>query len=121
MFYTGCPLALVCHGPGALRYTMASDGRPLVAGKSVTGFSNLEEAAVELTDVVPFLVEDILRNNGGNYSRKEKWQAYAASDGDLITGQNPASSEAVANVLLDRLRIRGQARKVATSRLGAPQ
>ena len=73
MFYTGCPLALVCHGPGALRYTMASDGRPLVAGKSVTGFSNLEEAAVELTDVVPFLVEDILRNNGGNYSRKERW------------------------------------------------
>ena len=121
MFCTGRPLALVCHGPGALRYTMGSNGRPLVAGKSVTGFSNLEEAAIELTDVVPFLVEDMLRNNGGNYSRKEKWQPYAVSDGDLITGQNPASSEAVANALLDRLRIRGQARKVATSRLDAPQ
>jgi putative intracellular protease/amidase len=121
MFCTGRPLALVCHGPGALRYTMASNGRPLVAGKSVTGFSNLEEAAIELTDVVPFLVEDMLRNNGGNYSRKEKWQPYAVSDGDLITGQNPASSEAVAKALLDRLRIKGQARKVATSRLGAPQ
>jgi putative intracellular protease/amidase len=92
-------------------------GAPL----SVTGFSNLEEAAIELTDVVPFLVEDRLRNNGGNYSRKEKWQPYAVSDGDLITGQNPASSEAVAKALLDRLRIKGQARKVATSRLGAPQ
>jgi len=121
MFCTGRPLALVCHGPGALRYTMASNGRPLVADKSVTGFSNLEEAASELTDVVPFLVEDMLRNNGGNYSRKEKWQPYAVSDGDLITGQNPASSEAVANALLDRLRIKGQARKVATSGLGAPQ
>ena len=83
MFCTGRPLALVCHGPGALRYTMASNGRPLVAGKSVTGISNLEEAAIELTDVVPFLVEDMLRNNGGNYSRKEKWQPYAVSDGDL--------------------------------------
>ncbi|MCS3928794.1 putative intracellular protease/amidase [Bradyrhizobium elkanii] len=121
MFCTGRPLALVCHGPGALRYTMASNGRPLVAGKSVTGFSNLEEASIELTNVVPFLVEDMLRNNGGNYSRQEKWQPYAASDGDLITGQNPASSEAVANVLLDRLRIRGQARKATRSRLGAPQ
>jgi putative intracellular protease/amidase len=111
MFRTGRPLALVCHGPGALRYTMASNGRPLVAGKSVTGFSNLEEAAIELTDAVPFLVEDMLRNNGGNYCRKDKWQPYAVSDGDLITGQNPASSEAVAKALLDRLRIKGQATK----------
>jgi putative intracellular protease/amidase len=61
----------------------------------------------------------MLKNNGGDYSRKEKWQPYAVSDGDLITGQNPASSEAVANALLDRLRIKGQARKVATSRLRA--
>ncbi|SED18710.1 type 1 glutamine amidotransferase domain-containing protein [Bradyrhizobium erythrophlei] len=111
MFCTGHPLALVCHGPGALRYAVASNGRPLVAGKSVTGFSNLEEAAIGLTDVVPFLVEDILKSNGGNYFRKEKWQPYAVSDGDLITGQNPASSEAVANALLDRLRIKGQATK----------
>jgi putative intracellular protease/amidase len=117
MFCTGRPLALVCHGPGALRYTTVPNGRPLVAGKSVTGFSNLEEAAIELTGVVPFLIEDMLRNNGGNYSRKEKWQPYAVSDGDLITGQNPASSEAVADALLHRLRIKGQARKVATPRL----
>ncbi len=117
MFCTGHPLGLVCHGPGALRYTMAPNGRPLVAGKSVTGFSNLEEAAIELTGVVPFLIEDMLRKNGGNYSRKEKWQPYAVSDGDLITGQNPESSAAVANALLHRLRIKGQARKVVTSRL----
>lgn len=111
MFCTGHPLALVCHGAGALRNAVASNGRPLVAGKSVTGFSNLEEAAIELTDVVPFLVEDMLKDNGGNYSQKEKWQPYAVSDGDLITGQNLASSEAVANALLDRLRIKGQVTK----------
>jgi putative intracellular protease/amidase len=92
-------------------YAVASNGHPLVAGKSVTGFSNLDEAAIELTDVVPFLVEDMLKDNGGNYSRKEKWQPYAVSDGDLITGHNLASSEAVANALLDRLRIKGQATK----------
>lgn len=105
LFYTGRPVALVCHGAGALRYTRAANGRPLVAGKSVTGFSNAEEAAMELTEVVPFLVEDILRNNGGNYSKHDKWQPYAVSDGDLITGQNPASSNAVANALVERLRI----------------
>ncbi|WP_225645497.1 type 1 glutamine amidotransferase domain-containing protein [Bradyrhizobium australafricanum] len=119
MARTRRPLGLVCHGPGALRSTRASNGLPLVAGKSVTGFSNLEEAAIEPTDVLPFLVEDMLRNNGGNYSRKEKWQPYAISDGDLITGQNPASSEAVANALLDRLGIKGQTQKLVTSRLGA--
>ncbi|APG09756.1 type 1 glutamine amidotransferase domain-containing protein [Bradyrhizobium japonicum] len=111
MFCRGRPLALVCHGPAALRYTRAPNGRPVVAGKSVTGFSNLEETAIELTDVVPFRIEDMLRNNGGNYSRKEKWQPYAVSDGDLITGQNPASSAAVANALLRRLRIKGQVPK----------
>jgi putative intracellular protease/amidase len=115
MFCTGRPLALVCHGPGALRYTMAPNGRPLVAGRSLTGFSNLEETAIELTDAVPFLVEDMLRNNGGNYSRKGKWQPYAVSDGDLITGQNPASSAAVANALLHRLQVKRRARKVVTS------
>jgi putative intracellular protease/amidase len=119
MVCTGRPLALVGHGSGVLRYTRASNGRPLVAGESVTGFSNLEEAASEMTDVVPFLVEEMLRNNGANYSRKHKWQPHAVSDGDLITGQNPASSEAVAHTLLDRLRINGEARKVASSRRGA--
>jgi len=111
MFCAGHPLALVCHGPCALRYTMAPNGRPLIAGKSVTGFSNLEESTIELTDVVPFLIEDMLRNSGGNYSRKENWQPHAVSDGDLITGQNPASSDAVANALLHRLRIKGQAER----------
>ncbi|UPJ71286.1 type 1 glutamine amidotransferase domain-containing protein [Bradyrhizobium sp. 187] len=104
LFYTGRPVALVCHGAGALRYTRAANGRPLDAGKSVTGFSNAEEVAMELTEVVPFLVEDILRNNGGNYSKHDKWQPYAVSDGDLITGQNPASSNTVANALVERLR-----------------
>jgi putative intracellular protease/amidase len=105
LYYTGRPVALVSHGAGALRYTRAANGRPLVAGKSVTGFSNAEETAMELTEVVPFLVEDILRNNGGNYSKHDKWQPYAVSDGNLITGQNPASSDAVANALIERLRV----------------
>jgi putative intracellular protease/amidase len=68
IFFTGRPVALVCHGPAALRYTRATDGRPLVAGKSVTGFS-IPEAAIGLTRVVPFLVEDMLRNNGGKYTK----------------------------------------------------
>jgi putative intracellular protease/amidase len=90
MFGSGHPVALVCHGPGALRYATTSDGKPLVAGKSVTGFSNTEEAAVGLTQVVPFLVEDMLRNNGGK--QKGNWQPYAVAGSDLITGQNLASS-----------------------------
>jgi len=85
-----------------LRYARTSDGKRLVAGKSVTGFSNTEEAAVGLAQVVPFLVEDMLRNNGGNYSKKDNGRPYAVADGHLITGQNPASSEAVAKALRDR-------------------
>jgi putative intracellular protease/amidase len=115
LFYTGRSVALVSHGAGALRYTRAASGRPLVAGKSVTGFSNAEETAMELTDVVPFLVEDILRNNGGNYSKRDKWQPYVISDGNLITGQNPASSNAVANALVERLRISRASGKRADS------
>jgi putative intracellular protease/amidase len=102
IYLTGRPVALVCHGPGALRYTRATDGRPLVTGKSVTGFSNTEEEAIGLTHAVPFLVEDMLRNNGGKYSKKPNWHPYAVTDGDLITGQNPGSSESTARELLAR-------------------
>ncbi len=75
----------------------------MVKDKKVTGFSNSEEAAVALTDVVPFLVEDMLKNRGSIYSKKEDWQPYAIADGLLITGQNPASSEKVAQLLLEKL------------------
>ena len=96
--------ALVCHAPGVLRHVKAANGRPLVEGRQVTGFTNTEEAAVELTDVVPFLVEDVLKANGGRYSQGEDWSSYVVEDGLLITGQNPASGEATAQALLDRLR-----------------
>jgi putative intracellular protease/amidase len=100
MYAQGKPVAAVCHAPCVLRHAKAPDGSPLVSGKSVTGFSNSEEAAVGLTDVVPFLVEDELRNNGGKYSKGADWQEYWVQDNNLITGQNPASSEAVAKALL---------------------
>jgi putative intracellular protease/amidase len=104
MFKAGKQVALVCHAPGALRNTKGADGKPLVNGRKVTGFTNTEEAAVQLTDVVPFLVEDALKQNGGNFSRGPDWQSHVVSDGNLITGQNPASSEAAARELLSRLR-----------------
>jgi putative cofactor-binding repeat protein len=100
----GRPVAAVCHGPAVLRRAKDADGAPLVKGKTVTGFSNTEEAAVGLTDVVPFLVEDALKANGGRYSRAEDWASHAVVDGNLITGQNPASSEEAARVLLARLK-----------------
>jgi putative cofactor-binding repeat protein len=99
----GRPVAAVCHGPAVLRHAKGADGAPLVKGKTVTGFSNTEEAAVGLTDVVPFLVEDALKANGGRYSRAEDWASHAVVDGNLITGQNPASSEATARALLEAL------------------
>ncbi|MGA6878398.1 type 1 glutamine amidotransferase domain-containing protein [Acinetobacter sp. AND/436] len=94
------PVALVCHAPGVLRHVKAQDGQPLVKGKTVTGFSNTEEDAVGLTNVVPFLVEDMLKEHGGQYSKAEDWQVHVQQDGLLITGQNPASSEATAEALL---------------------
>jgi putative intracellular protease/amidase len=97
------PIGFVCHAPAALKGVKNSDGTPLVKGKNVTGFTNTEEAAVGLTDVVPFLVEDMLNENGGIYSKKEDWAGYAIQDGNLITGQNPASSELVAEKLLESL------------------
>lgn len=97
------PVALVCHAPGLLRHAKAENGRPLVEGKTVTGFTNSEEAAVELTDVVPFLVEDELKAKGGNFSRGDDWVPYVVIDGLLITGQNPASSTPAAQLLLKQL------------------
>lgn len=94
------PVALVCHAPAALANVKAADGSPLVKGKKVTGFTNSEEEAVQLTDIVPFLVEDKLKELGGEYSKADDWQSYVLQDGLLITGQNPASSEAAAEKLL---------------------
>ncbi|MCU7248267.1 type 1 glutamine amidotransferase domain-containing protein [Pseudomonas koreensis] len=104
-FYnSGKPVAAVCHAPGVLRHVKGGDGQPLVKGKRVTGFTNSEEDAVQLTDVVPFLVEDELKARGGIYSKAEDWASYTVEDGLLLTGQNPASSEETALALLSRLR-----------------
>jgi len=97
---SGKPVALVCHAPGALRHAKNPEGSPLVQGKKVTGFTNSEEEAVGLTDVVPFLVEDELISKGGQYSKVADWQPYAVHDGLLITGQNPASSTVAAKTLI---------------------
>jgi len=97
------PVAAVCHAPGVLRHPKAHNGTSVVQGKAVTGFTNTEEAAVGLTDVVPFLVEDMLKQNGANYSKLDDWQPHVVTDGLLITGQNPASSEPVAKALLEKL------------------
>lgn len=99
----GKPLALVCHAPGVLKHVKNADGTPLVQGKKVTGFTNSEEAAVGLTEVVPFLVEDELTNRGGIYSKIGDWQSYVVQDGLIITGQNPASSSEAAKALLQAL------------------
>lgn len=99
----GAPVAAVCHGPAVFRNARTPQG-PLVDGRKVTGFANSEEAAVQLTDVVPFSVEDELKRNGAKYSKGEDWTPHVVIDGHLITGQNPASSVAAAKALLDRLR-----------------
>lgn len=99
----GKPLAAVCHAPGVLRDAKAQDGKPLVRGKNVTGFTNSEEAAAGLTHVVPFLVEDMLMSHGGLYTKQADWKPHVVADGLLITGQNPASSEPAARALLQAL------------------
>ena len=99
----GKPLGAVCHAPGIFRNTKNADGTPLVGGRQVTGFTNTEEDAVQLTAIVPFLVEDMLKGHGGNYSKGPDWQPYAVVDGKLITGQNPASSSLVAEKMLAAL------------------
>ncbi len=97
------PVALVCHAPGVLRHVRTPTGRPLVEGKKVTGFANTEEEAMGLTEVVPFLVEDELKAKGGLYSKGPDMEPYVVSDGLLITGQNPKSSDATAKLLIGRL------------------
>ena len=99
----GKPAALVCHAPGVLRHVKKADGAPLVEGMRVAGFTNSEEEAVGLTHVVPFLVEDMLKANGGLYSKGPDWASYVVRDGLLITGQNPGSSSEAATVLTELL------------------
>jgi putative intracellular protease/amidase len=97
------PIAAVCHAPAVFRHTMAAAGKSLVADRRVTGFTNTEEAAVGLTDVVPFLLEDMLKSNGGHYEKGADWASFVVVDGTLITGQNPASSKEAAEELLKLL------------------
>ena len=100
----GKPVGAVCHAPAVFRHTKGADGEPLVKGKEVTGFTNSEEEAVQLTKVVPFLVEDMLKANGGRFTRGEDWASYVVVAGRLVTGQNPASSDAAAEALLKMLK-----------------
>lgn len=98
------PVAAVCHAPAVLLKAKTVNGEPLVKGKKVTGFSNSEEDAVELTTIVPYLLEDELKALGGFYEKTDDWHPLAVTDGLLITGQNPASSAAVADALLQALK-----------------
>ncbi len=97
------PIAFVCHAPAALLNVQASNGDPIVKDKEVTGFSNTEEAGVKLTEIVPFLLEDSLVKLGGHYTKTTNWEMHVVKDGNLITGQNPASSEETAKVLLQEI------------------
>ena len=99
----GKPVALVCHAPVALRHAKTPDGKPLVEGRKVTGFTNTEEEGMGLTEVVPFLLEDELKAKGGLYSKGPDLAPYVVSDGFLITGQNPKSSGLAAKFLIDQL------------------
>jgi len=98
------PVGAVCHAPAVFRHTQGTDGKPLVSGRRVTGFTNTEEEAVGLTNVVPFLVEDMLKANGGNYEKGADWASFVLRDGKLVTGQNPASSAAAAHEILALLK-----------------
>jgi len=97
------PVGAVCHAPAVFKHTKGTDDKPLVSGKTVTGFTNTEAEAVGLTDVVPFLVEDMLKTNGGTYKKGDDWASFVVTDGKLVTGQNPASSEEAAHKLLSLL------------------
>ncbi len=103
MMRSAKPSAFVCHAPGVLRHAKNPEGEPIVSGKEVTGFANSEEAAAGLTDVVPFLVENMLVENGGRYTKAADFEPHVVTDGMLITGQNPASSEPAAKAVLKRL------------------
>ena len=97
------PIGAVCHAPAVFKHPKGADGKPLVSGKSVTGFTNTEEEGVGLTKVVPFLIEDMLKANGGRYEKSADWASFVVTDGKLVTGQNPASSEDAARRLLGLL------------------
>src|SRR5262249_33294777 len=102
-FYeSGKPVTFVCHAPGVLHH-VRHNGEPIVKGKHVTGFTNDEEEAVHLTEVVPFLVEDELKRQGALFEKVANWQPFTIKDGHLITGQNPASSTVAAKALLNLL------------------
>ncbi|WP_256806170.1 MULTISPECIES: type 1 glutamine amidotransferase domain-containing protein [unclassified Bradyrhizobium] len=103
-FAAGKHVAIVCHSPAALRHVKTPDGKPLVRGREVTGFTNGEEEAVGLTKVVPFLVEDEMLRLGATFSKKANWTPHVVSDGLLITGQNPHSSRPAAQALLAALK-----------------
>jgi putative intracellular protease/amidase len=103
MARSGKIVSAVCHAPGVLRRVRGEDGAPLVKGRQVTGFTNTEEEAAQLTKIVPFLVEDMLVESGGQYSKGPDWKSHVVVDGHLITGQNPASSEAAARAVLAQL------------------
>ncbi len=94
------PIGAVCHAPGVFRHVKGKNGQPLVNGRKVTGFTNSEEEAVGLTQVVPFLVENMLQERGGRYEKGADWGVFVVTDGKLVTGQNPASSEEAAKALL---------------------
>lgn len=110
LYAAGKPVAAVCHGPAALRNARGPYGLPVVRGKAVTGFSNAEEEAAGLLDMVPFLIEDMLKEQGGEYSKAAAQQEHVVVAGNLITGQNPASSRAAAEAVLQQI---GQASKAA--------
>lgn len=103
MLDAGKPVAVVCHAPAVLRHAKRRDGASVVKGRRVTGFTNSEEQAAGLTDVVPFRVEDMLRAQGGEYSKVDDWQPHVVVDGILVSGQNPASSAPAAVALLKLL------------------
>ncbi len=109
LYASGKPVVAVCHAPGVLRHAKAPDGKPLVASKQVTGFADSEEAAVGLTEVVPFLVEDALKAEGGIYSKGPDWAPYVRVDGTLVTGQNPASSKQAVEALVQMLQVQAEA------------
>lgn len=112
----GKPIGIVCHSTGALRHVKTADGRLLVHGKEVTGFTNGEEEEVGLTKIVPFLVEDEMLKLGAIFSKKANWAAHVVSDGQLVTGQNPHSSGPAANTLLAKLGEMGTAHVSTASR-----
>ena len=98
---TNRPIAAVCHAPAVFKHPKGENGKSLVSDKMVTGFTNTEEASAGLTDVVPFLVEEMLKANGGSYAKGVDWASFVVVDGKLVTGQNPASSEEAARKLLE--------------------